>query len=94
MKKRRRRINVSVDEAQYERLLALQKAYGFKNVCELTRAMLNILTQYTDAAASRQRRPASVGDDILDMFNDLGDWEDTPGNVQPPVRHRRTTDKD
>ena len=79
----RKRINVSVDEAQYRRLQALQKAYGFKNVCELTRAMLNILIQYTDAAAGRrQRRPASVGDDILDMFNDLGDWETTPENVK------------
>ena len=76
--KNRKRINVSVDEAQYRKLQALQKAYGFKNVCELTRAMLNILTQYTDAAATRQRR---VGDDILDMFNDLGDWETTPGSV-------------
>lgn len=88
--KKRRRINVSVDEAQYERLLALQKAYGFKNVCELTRALLNILTQYTDAAAGRrQRQPVSVGDDILDMFNDLGDWETTPGNVQPATRRRK-----
>lgn len=79
----RKRINVSVDEVKYRRLQALQKAYGFKNVCELTRAMLNILTQYTDAAAGRrQRRPASVGDDILDMFNDLGDWETTPENVK------------
>lgn len=79
----RKRINVSVDEVQYRRLQTLQKAYGFKNVCELTRAMLNILTQYTDAAAGRrQRRPASVGDDILDMFNDLGDWETTPENVK------------
>lgn len=91
--KKRRRINVSVDEAQYERLLALQKAYGFKNVCELTRALLNILTQYTDAAAGRrQRAPVSVGDDILDMFNDLGDWETTPGNVQSAIRRRKGGD--
>ena len=91
--KKRRRINVSVDEAQYERLLALQKAYGFKNVCELTRALLNILTQYTDAAAGRrQRQLVSVGDDILDMFNDLGDWETTPGNVQPATRRRKGGD--
>lgn len=91
--KNRKRINVSVDVAQYERLQALQQAYGFKNVCELTRALLNVLTQYTDAAAGRrQRKPVSVGDDILDMFNDLGDWEATPGNVQPPVRHKRKED--
>jgi len=81
--KNRKRINVSVDCQQYQRLQELQRAYGFKNVCELTRALLNILTQYTDAAAGRrQRKPASVGDDILDMFNDLGDWETTPENVQ------------
>jgi Arc/MetJ-type ribon-helix-helix transcriptional regulator len=81
--KNRKRINVSVDCQQYQRLQELQRTYGFKNVCELTRALLNILTQYTDAAAGRrQRRPASVGDDILDMFNDLGDWETTPENVQ------------
>ncbi len=90
----RKRINISVDEAQYRRLQALQVKYGFKNVCELARAMLNVLTQYTDAAATRRRKPASVGDDILDMFNDLGDWEATPENVQPPARRRRTTNKD
>jgi len=92
--KNRKRINVSVDEAQYRKLQALQAAYGFKNVCELTRALLNILTQYTEAAGTRQRRPASVGDDILDMFNDLGDWEDTPANVHPPVRRRNNAAKD
>ena len=92
--KNRRRINVSVDVAHYERLQALQQAYGFKNVCELTRALLNILTQYTDAAAGRRQcTPVSVGDDILDMFNDLGDWEATPGNVQPPVRRRKDKDQ-
>ena len=92
--KNRKRVNISVDEAQYRKLQALQKAYGFKNVCELARAMLNILTRYTDAAATRRRKPVSVGDDILDMFNDLSEWEATPGNVQPPARHRKTTDKD
>ena len=43
--------------------------------------LFNFIHQYTDAAATRQRRPVSVGDDILDMFNDLGDWETTPGSV-------------
>lgn len=87
----RKRINVSVDEGLYRKLQALREAWGFKNVCELTRAMLNILTQYTDAAEgrTRQRKPVSVGDDILDMFNDLGDWEATPGSIVPPARRRK-----
>lgn len=89
----RKRINVSVSEAQYRKLQELQKACGLKNVCELTRALLNILTQYTDAANKRkQRAPVSVGDDILDMFNELGDWEKTPENVQAPARRRKTGD--
>lgn len=91
----RKRVEISLDETQYRKLQALQKAWGFKNLSELTRALLNILTQYTDAAATRQQRaPVSVGDDILDMFNDLGDWEATPSNVQPPARRRKTDDKD
>lgn len=91
----RKRVEISLDETQYRKLQALQKAWGFKNLSELTRALLNILTQYTDAAATRrQRAPVSVGDDILDMFNDLGDWEATPSNVQPPARRRKTDDKD
>lgn len=85
----RRRINISVDERQYEKLTRLKDAYGFKNVCELTRALLNILTDYVDAAGERRRRrPPSVGSEILDMFNELGDWEKTPANIQPPARHR------
>ena len=91
----RKRVEISLDETQYRKLQALQKAWGFKNLSELTRALLNILTQYTDAAATRrQRAPVSVGDDILDMFNDLGDGEATPSNVQPPARRRKTDDKD
>jgi hypothetical protein len=85
---KRKRINISVSEAQYQQLQELQKAYGFKNLCELTRALLNIVTQYSEAAYSRHgSKPVVTGDEIIDMFNDLGEWENTPGNVKPLNRN-------
>lgn len=81
---KRKRINISVSEAQYCQLQDLQQKYGFKSVCELTRALLNLVTQYLEAAYTRHgSKPVVTGNEIIDMFNDLGEWENTPGNVKP-----------
>ena len=89
--KKRRRINISVDDDLYQRLQHIKKAYGFKNVCEFNTALLNMLCQYIDAAEIRCRKQSDRQTDkeiITDMFNDLGNWEYTPDGVVP-VRHKK-----
>lgn len=83
----RRRINVSVDDELYKKLTRIKNAYGFKNVCELNVALLNVVCQYIEAAEGRRGRsqPPDI-EEITDMFNDLGSWERTPDGVVP-VRH-------
>ena len=93
--KKRRRINISVDDDLYQRLQKIKDDYGFKNVCEFNTALLNLLCQYIDAADIR----GCIGSDnttdsevIINMFNDLGNWEHTPDGIVP-VRHNKN-DKD
>ena len=89
--KKRRRINISVDDDLYQRLQHIKKAYGFKNVCEFNTALLNMLCQYIDAAETRCRKQSDRQTDkeiITDMFNDLGNWEHTPDGIVS-VRHKK-----
>ena len=89
--KKRRRINISVDDDLYQRLQKIKDDYGFKNVCEFNTALLNLLCQYIDAADIRCRKQLDRQTDneiITDMFNDLGNWEHTPDGVVP-VRHKK-----
>lgn len=89
--KKRRRINISVDDDLYQRLQHIKKAYGFKNVCEFNTALLNMLCRYIDAAEIRCRKQSDRQTDkeiITDMFNDLGNWEHTPDGIVP-VRRKK-----
>lgn len=89
---KRRRINTSVEDALYQRLQRIKAKYGFRNVCELNVALLNILASHVEAAESRPTEyTANVSEEIDEMFNDLGSWERVPdGNV--PKRGHRTND--
>lgn len=85
----RKRINISVSEQQYETLTRVQGAYGLKNVCELTRALLSIYVEYVDKGERRKRRQApSIDEDIRGMFDDLGDWENEHGPAQSYNRNK------
>jgi len=91
--KKRRRINISVDDKLYQRLQHIKNDYGFKNVCEFNKALLNLLCQYIDAAEQRGSIDPEHTDSelIIDMFNDLGSWEHTPNGIVP-VRHKNNGD--
>lgn len=91
----RKRINISVDESQYEKLTRIKEAWGFRNVCELTTALLNVVTQYIDAAEERHGKDlGEAGDEITAMFDDLGAWEETPATIVPPARRRKDNYED
>lgn len=85
-----RRINTSVEDSLYQRLLAIKEKYGFKNVCELNVAMLNILVDHVEEADGRQM-PADcvdVYEEIDMMFNELENWEKVPNGEVPKRGHR------
>lgn len=87
----KKRINITVSEELYSKLQRLKDMYGFKNVCEMNVSLLNILCQYIEAAEFRAGRVTAQPEDygiINDMFNELGEWEQTPANVNPPKRKR------
>lgn len=87
---RRRRINISVSQEEYELLAAIRDECGFRSVCTLARAMLRLLPRYIEAGRERHRRQGT--NEIQDMFDEMGDWERTPFNTEPPARHRRKKD--
>lgn len=88
---RRRRINISVDDDLYQRLQRIKTAYGFKNVCEFNVALLNILCQYIEAAEIRTEHTHIPNKEaITQMFDKLGNWEETPQGVVP-IRHKKHT---
>lgn len=87
--KSRKRINISVDEPTYAELQRIKEAYGFKSLCQFSVAMLNILCRYIRVGEERHRRHRpTVQTEIVDMFNDLGNWERTPDGIAP-ARHPR-----
>ena len=91
----RKRINISVDEETYEELQGIRKRYGFKNLCEISVAMLHLLSRYIHAAEHRcSRHEESTDETITNMFNEMGQWETTPDDVTPYVHHHHKTIKE
>jgi hypothetical protein len=87
----RRRINISIDELLYDRLTRIKKTYGFKNVCELSIAALNILAGHIEKA--EQGKGAAIGYDdeheaIEEMFSELANWERKPDGTVPKRDHK------
>jgi|LAHS01.1.fsa_nt_gb hypothetical protein len=85
-----RRINTSIEETLYRRLLRIKDKYGFKTICELNVAVLNILATHVEAAEQTARRMehADIYDEIDMMFNELGSWEKVPDGKVPKRGHR------
>ncbi len=85
--KGRRRVNLSLDPASYDRLCRIQREYGFKNPCEMLAAMARILIGRLDPEGGRT--PDLPEDDwryIDGMFAELGDAEKRDGAV--PARRK------
>lgn len=87
----RRRVNISLNEAKYQALTEIQKAYGFRGPCELVTSLIDLFI----------KRVADVdlncGEDeqneIDEMFKELTDYQPTPYNTPAPKQHRpRRTD--
>lgn len=84
----RKRINISIDPVSYEKLLALQKAHQFKNVCQMMVALVHILLDRMDEVKHKYDIPEDDEEYIDSMFDELGHvYRQPDGSV--PVRHHR-----
>lgn len=79
MRKERKRINISLDAADYQATEKLAHAGGFKNACAFVRALLVQLARYADRQAEKRqqqaRAPTPINEDIAAMFAELIDWD-------------------
>lgn len=57
----------------YQRLTAIKEAYGFRNICELNVAMLNLLIAHLDAMQQLQDTEGAA--EIDNLFTSLRDYE-------------------
>ena len=90
----RKRVNISIDPKTYERLQRVKDTYGFKNACKLVVAFVHILLdRVTEAEERYTDLPEDEGAYIDKMFDDLGNYEKTPANTDPPRQRRNRTKK-
>jgi hypothetical protein len=82
--KKRRRLNLSLDEATYDILQDLRIRYGFRSACEMMAAFARILA---DSLRRREDRHNDLPDDdvsyIRSMFDELEDTMDVPDGRWP-----------
>ncbi len=87
MRKKRKRINLSIDLETYRELEIVQESYGFRSLCEIVTSLVKVFVDRQ--RCNDMRRVDIVEDDakyIDDMFSELSDSESQPvGEV--PVRH-------
>lgn len=86
----RKRINISVNPATYEKLQRIKRDHGFNNTCELVVSFVNILLDRMEVAEQRKYDlPDDDGGYIDEMFEDLGHVQRTPDGTVPVRRHSK-----
>ena len=86
----RKRVNISIDSATYDKLQRLVIDYGFKNICELLVSMVHILLdRMQDTSKRKYDLPEDDGKYIDTMFDELGHVERTPNGEVPVTRRTR-----
>lgn len=87
MGKDRRRINLSIDVDTYRELQLAQRAYGFRNTCEIVTSLVRVFVDRQRAKDMQVYDLSESDAEYIDgMFSSLSDVEPQPvGEV--PVRH-------
>lgn len=87
----RKRVNISLDPATYEKLRRIQQRHRFKNLCELMVALATLLVDRMQAAEARSIDMPEDDARYIDlMFDGLAHTEPTPDGTVP-VRHNNHT---
>lgn len=78
----RKRVNISIDPATYDKLQHLTNKYKFKNVCELLVSFTHILLDRMEGAGQRKYdMPDGDGAYIDAMFDSLGEADRKPDDT-------------
>lgn len=78
----RKRVNISIDPATYDKLQALTKQCKFKNICELLVSFAHILLDRMEVAEQRKYDlPDEDGAYIDTMFEELGEADRKPDDT-------------
>ena len=83
----RKRLNLTLRITDYEYTKTLANEYGFNSVCGFMTEVLNIFLNYSKNPPVISRRLPTVKEEIMQMFSELTDYEQTPANTLPTVRH-------
>lgn len=86
----RRRISITIDEETYKELIEIVQDYGFESISEYMQTLLSLAGKYIHAAEHRRQGVLSDSEMIINMFNELGNWEDTPMGIPPQRRVKKT----
>lgn len=90
----RKRISLSVSPQAYEALEQMQRKYGFKNLCEMVSATLNVLL---DRERGKSDRSLNIPDDdwayIDQMFKEFANAYSTPDGIVPKQHRTKRIDK-
>lgn len=72
----RKRINLSISEAEYRQVEALTRAGQYKTSCAFVRGLLLQVLKYSARdAEQRAREPTPIEAEIRAMFAELMDWD-------------------
>lgn len=83
----RKRLNLTLRIADYEYTKSLANEYGFKNLCGFVAEVLSLFLNYSRNPPVTRKRLPTINEEITQMFNELMDYEQTPANTLPGVRH-------
>jgi hypothetical protein len=83
----RKRLNLTLRITDYEYTKKLASQYGFNSVCGFVAEVLNIFLNYSKNPPAIHRRLPTIKEEITQMFSELIDYEQTPANTLPTVRH-------
>lgn len=83
---------MSVSETTYRQLVAVQRDYGFKNLCEVVTALLSLFLKRIRKVSEAEPLPEDDEDTIREMFDEFENWEPRPeAGHAPQIRRKRGT---
>ena len=83
----RKRLNLTLRITDYEYMKKLASEYGFNNACGFVTEVLSLFLNYSKNPPTTRKKLPTISEEITQMFNELLDYEQTPANTLPGVRH-------
>lgn len=90
MPSNRKRINISLDPAAYERVRRMQRKYGFKNPCSIVAAFTRIFIERLESVKRKEITPEEDNAKyIKSMFEELANVDNITNDRRKIERKKR-----